>query len=107
MNEFLAHYAGSGQSVRLVWDFVVIGLALYELAVKRKNGIILGLFVFALGDMVNAFYSVFDSVVLVIGLREFSATLNPNIRLGIIGTGTWIGVIGRLLIVYYLWVKPK
>lgn len=98
MGDALTHLHGSGQTLRWIWDFIIIGLCLYELIIKKKNGIILGLFIFAAGDIINATYSVLDALTIL-----YPVALIPN-RLLIIGLGTWISDIGWVLILYALWI---
>ena len=104
-----ANFNGSGQTFRLIWDIIMIPMCLYELIVNRRNGIILAFLIFAGGDIINASYSVFDSLALTIPeLLDFSSTSNPVVRVWLIGLGTWITVFGRYLIPFYLWIdKPK
>jgi len=105
-----AHFNGSGQTMRLIWDIIMIGMCFYELTVRRRNGIILALFVFALGDNINALYSVVDSIATVIpALKFLSSMQNPEARVWFIGLGVWIGNVGRYLIPFYLWIdkRPK
>ena len=101
------HFFGIGQTIRFLWDTLVIGLALYELIIRHNNGIILGLLIFAIGDAMNAIYSTLDSLALIFGFLELSAQYNQDQRLIIIGTGTWISDIGRIIIMYSLWFKTK
>jgi len=103
-----AHFNGSGQTMRLIWDIIMIGMCFYELVVRRRNGIILALFIFAAGDIINALYSVIDSISTVIpALKYLSSLQNPEARVWFIGLGTWISVFGRYLIPFYLWIDPK
>jgi hypothetical protein len=103
-----AHFNGAAQTMRLIWDIVMIAMCFYELTVRRRNGIILALFIFALGDNINAFYSVVDSIATVIpALKFLSSMQNPEARVWLIGTGVWIGNVGRYLIPFYLWIDKS
>jgi hypothetical protein len=102
------HFNGSAQFIRLLRDAILILLCLYEIVIKRRNGIIFAIIVISLGDIINAAYSVFDSLAIIVqGWQDWSSLQNPSLRGWIIGTGVWIANLGWLLMFIFLWITPK
>jgi hypothetical protein len=102
-----SHFNGSAQTVRLIRDIVLIALCLYEITVKRRNGIITAIIIIVLGDIVNAVYSVMDSISLIFPVfAELSSSTNLTLRGWTIGAGVWIANFGWLMMFIYLWIMP-